>query len=308
MTQLGFWQHAAVHPSHLAVVDPAGRETSAGDLLAAANQVVHGLRALGLGRGDCVAVLLPNGVEVYEIFMAAAQAGWYITPINWHLTGPEIAYILADCGAKALVGSARAAEVCVAAADQAGFPQAARFAVGAIPGFRPYAELKAGQPTTTPADRAAGGPMTYTSGTTGKPKGVRRPVASVAPEVVSSQQALFLSLFGITPGSSGVHLVVAPLYHTAVLNFSTNHLHLGQTVVLMDKWTPEATLALIERYRVTNSHMVPTMFTRLLKLPAEVKKRHDLSSLRHMVHSAAPCPVEVKRARLDWWGPCIYEY
>ncbi len=150
--------------------------------------------------------------------------------------------------------------------------------------------------------------MTYTSGTTGRPKGVRRAVGQVAPEVAFGQQALFLSLFGIFPGSSGVHLVVAPLYHTAVINFASNHLHLGHTVVLMDKWTPEGMLQRIERYGVTNSHMVPTHFVRLLKLPDEVRKQYDVSTMSHAIHGAAPCPVEVKAAMLDWWGPCIYEY
>jgi long-chain acyl-CoA synthetase len=110
------------------------------------------------------------------------------------------------------------------------------------------------------------------------------------------------------PGSAGVHLVCAPLYHTAVLNFATNHLHLGHTLVLMDKWTPELTLECIARHRVTSSHMVPTMFNRLLKLPEPERMRYDVSSLRHVIHSAAPCPIPTKRAMLDWWGPCIYEY
>jgi long-chain acyl-CoA synthetase len=128
------------------------------------------------------------------------------------------------------------------------------------------------------------------------------------PDLVAAAQSGFLSLFGITPGSSGVHLVCAPLYHTAVLNFATNHLHLGHTVVLMDKWTPERTLECIATYRVTSSHMVPTMFNRLLKVPEEHRRQFDLSSLSHVIHSAAPCPVPTKHAMLEWWGPCIYEY
>jgi long-chain acyl-CoA synthetase len=150
--------------------------------------------------------------------------------------------------------------------------------------------------------------MTYTSGTTGRPKGVRRASFHAPPEAVSTPQAMFLGLFGILPGSAGVHLTVAPLYHTAVLNFATNHLHLGHTVVLMDKWTPEGTLERISRYGVTCSHMVPTQLIRLLKLPEETKSAFDVSSLACMIHSAAPCPVPVKQAMLDWWGPVLYEY
>ncbi len=306
--QLGFWKFAQDNPSAVAVVNPDGTEITAGDLLASANQLVHGLRAMGLSQGDCVAIVLPNSAAVFEVFMAAAQAGWYVTPINWHLTAPEIAYIVEDCGAKAVVCSPSHVDVCTAALDSVSFPAEGRFVAGDAPGFRPLQELKSGQPTSMPEDRKAGGPMTYTSGTTGNPKGVRRPIVDVAPEVVSSQQALFLALFGMMPGSKGVHIVGAPLYHTAVLNFSTNHLHLGHQIVLMDKWTPEGMLEKIQRYKVTSSHMVPTQFNRLLKLPDDVKAKYDVSSLSHMIHSAAPCPVETKRQMLEWWGPCIYEY
>jgi len=308
MTELGFWTHASEQPSALAVVDVDGTEVSAGQLGQAAHQLAHGLRALGLGRGDTVAVVLPNGRALLEIFMAATEIGLYVTPINWHLTASEVAYIVEDCGAKLLVAAARSAAVCRAAAELAEVPEGRRFATEPVDGFVPLEQLKAGQPTVPPPDRRAGAPMTYTSGTTGNPKGVRRPLPDVEPEVVSGQQALFLSLFGIFPGSAGVHLVVAPLYHTAVLNFATNHLHLGHTVVLIDKWTPEGMLQLIEQYRVTSSHMVPTMLNRLLKLSPDERRRHDVSSLTHVIHSAAPCPVDTKRAMLDWWGPCIYEY
>lgn len=308
MSELGFWTFAQENPEALALVEPEGREVKAGALLASANQIVHGLRALGLARGDTVAIALPNSAEVFEVFMAAAQAGLYVAPLNWHLTAKEMAYILSDSGAKAFVCSDRFGVAGKEAADLAGFPASARFSVGTIPSFRPLSELVAGQPDTLPEDRSAGGPMTYTSGTTGKPKGVRRPVGTASPELVATSQAMFLSLFGIFPGSPGVHLVVAPLYHTAVLNFATNHLHLGHTVVLMDKWTPEGMLERIEKYRVTNTHMVPTMFTRLLKLPEEVRKKADVSSLKHVIHGAAPCPVDVKHRMLDWWGPCVFEY
>jgi len=229
-------------------------------------------------------------------------------PVNWHLTAPEMAYILRDSGAKVFVAAEPLADVCAEAARSAELSPDRCFCIGRVAGFRDYAELLHGQPATVPSKRSAGSTMTYTSGTTGHPKGVRRAMPNVAPEVVYTQQALFLSLFGIYPGSSGVHLVGAPLYHTAVLNFATNHLHLGHRLVLMDKWTPEGMLELIERHRVTSSHMVPTQFHRLLKLPDEVKRRYDVSSLSHVIHSAAPCPVDTKRRMLEWWGPCIYEY
>ena len=308
MTDSSFWNLAQADGEATAIIDADGVETSRRALLEAANRLVHGLRAQGLNRGDCIAMLLPNRLEVFEVFMAVAQAGWYVTPINWHLTATEAAYILKDSGSRALIADERFAEVARAAADEVELPVEARLAVGAIDGFGSYADFKAAQSATLPEDRSAGAAMTYTSGTTGHPKGVRRPVAVADADAVANQQSLFLALFGMLPGSPGVHLVGSPLYHTAVLNFSTNHLHLGHSVVVMDKWTPEGMLQVIEQSRVTNSHMVPTQFNRLLKLPQEVRDRYDLSSLSHVIHSAAPCPVDTKRRMLDWWGPCIYEY
>jgi long-chain acyl-CoA synthetase len=306
---LGFWALAAARPDHLALVDPDGREVRAGELLASANRLVHGLRALGLQTGDSVAMLLPNSREVFELYLAVLQAGFYLVPINWHLVGPEIAYILQDCEAKAFVAHARFADVARAAADEIGFPAAGRVAVGGdIPGFRPYAELQAGQPTSTPPERTTGAVMNYTSGTTGRPKGVRRPLPGVPPETMATSFGGMLFLFRLQPFDDNVHICGSPLYHTAVLVFAGGAIHIGHTVVVMDKWTPEDMLALIDHRRVTNTHMVPTQFVRLLALPPEVKARYDVSSLRHMVHAAAPCPPEVKRAMLDWWGPVIDEY
>jgi long-chain acyl-CoA synthetase len=304
---IGFWKLAQEDPSRVAVIDPDGRETSAGALLRASNQVVHALRARGLRRGDAVAAVLGNEVAMLELFLAAWQAGLYLTPINGHLAAPEIAYVLDDCEAKVVVCGERAAEATRRAADAIGFPEEARFATADLPGFVPFEALKAGRTEALPDDRTAGATMTYTSGTTGKPKGVRRPLPAASPDAVGEANAMFLALFGIPPGE-GVHLVVSPLYHTAVLNFCTNHLHFGHTVVLMDKWTPEGMLDRIARHRVTSTHMVPTQLRRLLALPDEVKRSADVSSLRHVIHSAAPCPVDVKRRIFAWWGEVIYEY
>ncbi|MFQ5664956.1 MAG: acyl-CoA synthetase [Candidatus Binatia bacterium] len=308
MPEYGFWHLAQKDPGRLAVVEPNGNPLTAGELLAASNRLVHGLRRLGLKQGDCIATVLPNGAAMIELYLAAAQAGLYLTPINHHLTAPEIAYILQDCEAHAFFGGERFAQACRDAAAEAGLATRACFAVGRIPGFRTYTELTYQQPDTLPEDRAAGQVMNYTSGTTGRPKGVRRPLVPYDPDAVFSTIAMFLSMFGVAPGGDGVHLTGSPLYHTAVLMFAGSSLHYGHTVVLMDKWTPESSLALIDQYRVTTTHMVPTQFHRLLALPAEVKKRYDTSSLRHVIHAAAPCPIDVKRRMLQWWGPVIYEY
>jgi long-chain acyl-CoA synthetase len=308
MADFGFWSIAADDPDHLAVVDPDGREVAARDLLESCNQLVHGLRGLGLQPGDVVAMVLPNSTEVLELYLAVLQAGFYLVPINFHLVGPEIAYIVQDSEAKVLITHERFASVATAAADEIDFPKEGRFAVGDVPGFRSYDELKAGQPGTLPDNRTTGAVMNYTSGTTGRPKGVRRKLPGVPPEDMAISFGGMLLLFGLQPHDDNVHICGSPLYHTAVLVFAGGALHLGFTVVLMDKWTPDGMLALIDGYRVTNSHMVPTQFHRLLALPDDVKAKYDVSSLRHMVHAAAPCPPDVKRRMIEWWGPVIDEY
>jgi long-chain acyl-CoA synthetase len=307
--ELGFWKIAEANPDHLALVDPDEGEISAGELLASCNRLVHGLRALGLEEGDAVAMLLPNRAEVFELFLAVTQAGFYLVPINWHLVGPEIAYIVADCEAKAFVADARFAEHAVAAADEIGFPAEGRFAVaGNIPGFRAYDELTTGQPATAPEHRSTGMVMNYTSGTTGKPKGVRRKLPGVDPEAGGNGFGGMLFMFGLQPFDDNVHIVGSPLYHTAVLVFAGSAIHIGHTLVVMDKWTPQQMLHLIDAYKVTNTHMVPTQFVRLLGVPEDERTKYDVSSLRHMVHAAAPCPPDVKRQMIEWWGPVIDEY
>jgi long-chain acyl-CoA synthetase len=305
---LGFWKLAQSQPDALAVVEPDGNEVTRGELLAGANQIVHGLRAMGLEQGDVIATVMPNGAAMLELFMAATQAGWYITPINFHLAAPEIAYIVSDCEAKALFGHERFADVLTKAVAEIGYPPERSFALGAVDGFRPHDQLKSGQPTSMPEDRNFGLPMQYTSGTTGKPKGVRRALPVVDPDLAAQFTGGFLGMFGILPHDGNVHITVSPLYHTAVLMFTQSSMHLGHPVVLMDKWTPEGTLERIDRYKVTTSHMVPTQFHRLLALPEEVRARYDVSSLRHMIHAAAPCPPDIKRRMIGWWGNSIDEY
>ncbi len=183
------------------------------------------------------------------------------------------------------------------------------FAVGGeIEGFRAYETLKDGQPTSAPTDRQMGLVMNYTSGTTGRPKGVRRTLQDVDPETGGGTFGGMLYLFGLTPFDDNVHIVGSPLYHTAVLVFSGAAIHIGHTLVVMDKWTPQQMMHLIDKYRVTNTHMVPTQFVRLLGIPEDERAKYDVSSLRHMIHAAAPCPPDVKRQMLAWWGPVIDEY
>jgi long-chain acyl-CoA synthetase len=305
---MGFWNIAQEEPDRLALVDPDGVEVTYGELLERSNRLVHGLRALGLQPGDDVAVVLPNGLDLYALFFAAMQAGWYFTPINHHLVGPEIAYIVEDSEAQALVVHERFADVCATAGKEISLAAERRFAVGSVDGYRPFEELTAGQPSTLPEHRTVGAPMHYTSGTTGKPKGVRRTLSEADPDEAGHLTSFLLMLFGIQPHDGNVHICGSPLYHTAVLLFSSSSIHMGHPVVLMDRWTPESMLELIQHHRVTHSHMVPTQFHRLLSLPEEVRAGYDVSSLRHMIHAAAPCPPEIKRRMIEWWGNAIDEY
>jgi long-chain acyl-CoA synthetase len=308
VTALGLWGIAATTPDRTAVVDPDGHELSYRDLAAAADRYGRGLQAMGLQPGDALVLMLPNGTDLLAVHFAAMQTGLYVVAVNWHLVGPEVAYILADSGAKAFVTHERFAEVAGAAAAEAGFPEKARFTVGDVPGFRPLAELGAEEPAGRPDVRTLGAAMLYTSGTTGRPKGVRRPLTGADPDDVPHVALWFFGIFGLLPHDGHVHLCGSPLYHTAVLNFVAISIQLGHTAVLMDRWDPGEMLRLVERHRVTHSHMVPTQFTRLLALPEEERTRYDLSSMRVMIHGAAPCPEEVKRRMLEWWGPVVVEY
>ena len=303
-----FWGFSASHPHAIAVVESDERTVSQADLLAGVNQLSHGLRSLGLGRGDSIAAMLPNSREAIELFLAMQQVGLYLTPINYHLVGPEIAYILQDCEARAFIVHQRYAEVCRIAVEETGFPAEKVFIVdGSRDGCRRYDELKAGQPSTAPENRSLGAVMNYTSGTTGRPKGVRRAL----PEASIEETDLGLALYAYKVAreeTDNVHLLACPWYHTAPLVMATPSVHLGHTLVIMDRFDPLRALELIDRYRVTITHLVPTQFVRLLALPDEERRRYDTSSLRHVIHGAAPCAPELKRRVIDWLGPVIDEY
>ncbi len=308
MAAPGLWTIAEQQPHLVAVVDPDGREITYRELAADADRIGRGLQSMGLEPGDSIVLLLPNGAELLAAYFAALQTGLYVVTVNWHLVGPEVAYIIEDSGAKAFLAHESFADSAGRAAEQSGLDAQACFAVGIVPGFRPLSELGADEPVARPDVRTAGSPMLYTSGTTGRPKGVRRPLTGADPDEVPTQSRWFFGLFGLGDFDDHVHLCGSPLYHTAVLNFVSISIQLGHTAVLMDRWSPEETLRLIERHRVTHTHMVPTQFHRLLALPAATREHYDVSSLRAVVHGAAPCPPEVKRQMLDWWGPVVVEY
>ncbi len=275
------------------------------ELEATANQTAHLLRSLGLKRGDHIAILLENHPRFFQICWAAQRAGLYYTAISWRLQPAEVAYIVNNCEARVFITSSARADVVQAALDDTPNLEARFMLDGVIDGFTSFEAAIERFPTTPLADPAEGASMLYSSGTTGYPKGIKRPLPEV-PYGEFEGVAVIKTLYGADADS--VYLSPAPLYHAAPLGFTMACLRNGITVVVMQHFEAEFALQCIERYRVTHSQWVPTMFVRMLKLPQEVRLRYDVSSLEVAIHAAAPCPVPIKRAMIDWWGPVIYEY
>jgi fatty-acyl-CoA synthase len=261
----------------------------------------------GLRRGDTFALLSPNSPRYYEAYWAARRSGLYLTAINHHLKRAEVSYILNDCGAQALLVSGAQAAQALEVAD--GTPAiTSRFAFdSAVPDHEDYEDALAAASDEPLADTRVGGDMLYSSGTTGVPKAIRAPLPE---RKVDERGDPFVELFGRMYGfdRDTVYLCPAPLYHAAPLRFGGWVHALGGTVVVMPSFDPVAALDAIERYRVTHSQWVPTMFVRMLKLAAHQRAKFDVSSQRVAIHAAAPCPVEVKQAMIDWWGPILHEY
>lgn len=303
---VGFGAVAAAHPDRVAVIDPDGTSVTFGELAARVNQLSHGLRAEGLGPGDCIVAMTPNSRAYYELRFAAAQIGLYFTPISHHLTHPEIAYLVTDSEAKAVFVDASLLKTAAPALDEAGFAPEGRFVIGGDDAWRDYEQLLAGHPVTPPPSLTAGDVMGYTSGTTGRPKGVRKPLSG-QPPTVPAFVLDFMARLDIHPGP-GVHLVVSPLYHAAPGTFSSIALHFGHTVVIAERPDAEQILRLVQRHEANVMFTVPTMLHRIVRLPEAVRNRYDTSSLRSVVHAGASCPVEVKRRAIACLGPVITEF
>ncbi|WP_026912624.1 acyl-CoA synthetase [Patulibacter minatonensis] len=302
--------HPGAHPPEntAIVLSVSGRSATYGELDAAANRVSHLFRSLGLETGDHVALVVDNSIEFFELLWGAHYAGLLYTAISTRLTPEEIAYIVQDCGAGALVVSAAYAETAVAL-DGLVPDTVARLSVGGeIDGYRAVEDAAAEHPST-PIEgvRIGGKDMLYSSGTTGRPKGIKPKDLTVpideAPIIVVP---ILRDMLGVGPES--VYLSPAPQYHAAPLRFTMAVHQLGGTVVMMEKFTPETALQAIADHGVTHTQMVPTMFVRLLRLPEETRAAADLSSLKVVMHAAAPCPVDVKQQMIDWLGPIIHEY
>jgi acyl-CoA synthetase (AMP-forming)/AMP-acid ligase II len=299
--------HGASRPEATALVMSSGETLSYGELLTRSDAAAQLLYHAGLRRGDGAAIMLLNSPEFFEIAWAAQRSGLYYTPVNTHLTFEEVDYIVDDSGAKALFIDASMTELAERLVDR-NPAVTARYSVGGdLDGYLQYEKATAAMPAGGPPEPSQGTEMLYSSGTTGRPKAVHRPLPG--PEGSWAQGAVETSLrdrYGMT--EDDVYLSPAPLYHSAPLNFTMAVLRLGATNVVMERFDPEQCLQLIERHRVTHAQFVPTMFVRMLKLPEAVRRRYDVSSLRYVVHAAAPYPVEVKQQMMDWLGPIIYEY
>jgi long-chain acyl-CoA synthetase len=300
-------QHAG--KSAPALIDESGSRSWA-ELDTRANRLIHALRGLGLAAGDVIAVYAGNRREYFEIMAAAGHAGILFVPVNWHFTAEELAYVVANSEAKVLFADERFVDTARAAVARGETP-ALRHCVaigGDAPGFEAYEDFLARAPVTEPDDQTLGGPMFYTSGTTGRPKGVRSTTTTTrAP--VEGMMMMSAGLSGLLsiPGD-GTTLICGPVYHSAQWAFSYLPLLAGSTVLMRHRFDPAEVLDLIDRYRVTNVHLVPTQFHRLLHADDAAKARFAGRSLVAVWHGAAPCPPDVKRRMIEWWGPVVHEY
>ncbi len=302
----GRW--AKEFPNKPALINAAtGATVSYRELDDRSNQLAQLMWDSGLRRGDHVAILMENHACYFDVVWAALRSGLYLTTINRYLTTEEAAYILDNCDAKVLVTSHHMSEVA------AGLPDAPSQCVtwlmvdGAIAGYQDYEQAIGAYPAQPLQNEPSGGFMLYSSGTTGRPKGILRPLPETQiGDDAGPVGALQKQLWGFD--TNAVYLSPAPLYHSAPLGFTTATQALGGTVVMMPRFDPVLALQAIEKHRVTHSQWVPTMFSRMLKLPVEDRSGFDLSSHKVAIHAAAPCPKQVKQQMFDWWGPILYEY
>ncbi|WP_436791619.1 acyl-CoA synthetase [Yinghuangia sp. YIM S10712] len=299
--------HAEHTPDAAALIMGAsGEVTTYAELEERSTRFARALRNRGVAAGGQIAILMENNRQYLEIAWAGQRSGLRYTAINNHLRPAEVQYVLDDCGATALIASESMASV-VAGLDLSRITVRVS-AAGDLPGFERYDDVLAATPPGPPADEREGREMIYSSGTTGWPKGIRKELSDKPFGDPSSVPVQVAEGIRVNGGVPDVYLSPAPMYHSAPLVFSMSLQRLGATVVVMERFDARLCLELIERHRVTHAQFVPTMFVRLLRLPRAERERYDLSSLKFVMHGAAPCPVAVKRRMIDWWGPIIHEY
>jgi fatty-acyl-CoA synthase len=289
------------------ILHPRGTIVTFDDLEARANRLAHHFRGAGLTEGDVVAILMENNEHIHAVMWAARRSGLYYVPINTHLTAAEAAYIVDNSGARAIIGSAALRKTCENLEQHlpAGLPELLMIADDDLKGWQRYPECVVAQPATPVDNELEGDLLQYSSGTTGRPKGIKRALPHVSPAQAPGMMSALVSVW-MHPDS--IYLSPAPLYHTAPSVWSMSVQAAGVTTVVLEKFEPEGCLDAIQRYRVTHGQFVPAMFTRMVKLSERVRSSYDLSSLQRVIHAAAPCPVEIKNQMIDWWGPIVDEY
>ncbi|MEU5851396.1 acyl-CoA synthetase [Saccharopolyspora shandongensis] len=300
--------HAAANPGKPALIMAgSGERLTYRELDDRSLRLANLLRAAGLAKGDVVALLTDNSVHAYEVYWAAVRSGLYVCAVNNHLQSDEIAYIVNDSGASALVVSAALGELAEDVADRVPGVRVRMAYGGSVPGYEDYEKALAAASDEVPAVQPRGADLLYSSGTTGRPKGIKPNLPDrQVDEPGDTLVELLRGVYGFD--ENAVYLSPAPVYHAAPLRYCASVQALGGTVVMMERFDAEGALQAIERYGITHSQWVPTMFVRMLKLDPEVRRRYDLSTHRVAVHAAAPCPVDVKRQMIDWWGPILIEY
>jgi acyl-CoA synthetase (AMP-forming)/AMP-acid ligase II len=301
------FRYVASTPDKPAIImGQSGETVSFAELDANVNRLAHLLRANGLRRGDCIAYMIENRPLVIELAFAAARTGMFFVPVSTRLKSDELYYIVTNSQAKAFFTTAALAAVAQATRPQLP-PELRCFIAGAtLDGYQNLEDEVARQPASPIADPTEGSAFFYSSGSTGRPKGVKRPLPEEPFDSVTAFDQRMQTAYGFEQNM--VYLSPAPLYHAAPLTFSLAAIGFGGTLVVMEKFEPQDALALIARHRVTHSQWVPTMFARLVKLHPDIRQKYDLSSLKLAIHAAAPCPPEIKRQMIDWWGDAIVEY
>ena len=292
------------HPAY--VMASTGETVTYRELHERANRIAHLFRSLGLRPGDHVALCMENHPWFLSLAWGAHYAGLYYTALSSRLTGEEAAYIVDDCGARVVVLSTYKSDLVEPLSTTTPKVEHRFMLDGTAEGYSSFEDAVAAQPSDDLVDATEGMDMLYSSGTTGRPKGVKAPLREVPLGTPDTLFLLVAGLFGANPDT--VYLSPAPLYHAAPLRFCMQVQRAGGTVVVMEHFDPETALELIERHRVTFGQFVPTMFVRMLKLPEEVRNRYDVSSVQVAVHAAAPCPIPVKEQMIEWWGPVLHEY
>ena len=301
--RLGVWAIAQQYPDRLAILDsPSTGELTFGELAARAHRIVHATRAMGVEAGDTVAIALPNDVDILVWQLAGSEGGWRYYTIGPNLPAGELDEILEHSGAKVLVAHASNAENL----QKVTRPDVRISVCGEVAGFIAQPDLVNGHPDSLPTGRRTGSQLVYTSGTTGKKKAIEHPLPAIDPDDAADAMKTFGQAFAFEP-LAGVHLVSAGMHHGGCRAFYMGALNIGQSLVIMAKSDPERVLQLIERFSVTTAYMVPTQFVRLLRLPDATRGRYRIDSLSSVVHSAAPCPLQIKKQMMEWWGPVIWE-